>query len=217
MQISTIIGAATLPPVDSVWGIAKQRYSGTVLISQLGHHDASNSRRFVGQWDSYNASGAGWQNMIVMPSRNLVAVHRVDTDAGHSVDETSIGTLLWMILDAAGEKEIGDAPLLKRTQGTRLTADTLPQALQACTLQTTRSGAEIKITYRPDGTFTVSLNEEALAEARWWLDGDNYCHDLGPENGGRQCFQVLQNGDQLVLFDLDGYALMRFECAQQKR
>jgi hypothetical protein len=30
-----------------------------------------------------------------MPSRNLVVVHLMDSDAGHSVDETRIGTLLW--------------------------------------------------------------------------------------------------------------------------
>jgi len=36
---------------------------------------------------SYCASGLVGQNIIVMPSRNLVAVHRVDTDAGRSVDD----------------------------------------------------------------------------------------------------------------------------------
>lgn len=43
---------------------------------------------------SYYASGANGQEIIVMPSRKLVVVHLVDSDAGHSVDETSIGTLL---------------------------------------------------------------------------------------------------------------------------
>ena len=43
---------------------------------------------------SYYASGAYGQRIIVMPSRNLVVVHRVDSVAGDSVGEEKIGTLL---------------------------------------------------------------------------------------------------------------------------
>jgi len=164
---------------------------------------------------SYYASGLGGQNIIVMPSRNLVVVHRADTDAGRVVDEGSIGTLLWMILDAAGEMGIGDSPLLERAVGTRLTADTLPQVLQACTLRTTQGNTEITVIPGPGQTFSLTAYDQVLGEGRWWLDGDNYCHDLGPEVGGPQCFQVLLNGDQLAFFDLDGYVSMRFECVQR--
>jgi CubicO group peptidase (beta-lactamase class C family) len=163
---------------------------------------------------SYYASGAYGQNVIVMPSRNLVVVHRADSDAGHSVDEASIGTLLWMILDAAGEAGIGDPPLLERAVGTRLTADTLPQALQASTLRATQGGAEIIVTYGPDQAVSVSLNGAPLAEGRWWVEGDHYCHDLGPEHGGRQCGQIVLNGNQLTWFDMDGYLSMTFEYGQ---
>jgi CubicO group peptidase (beta-lactamase class C family) len=161
---------------------------------------------------SYYASGYGGQNVIIMPSRNLVVVHRVDTDAGRMVGEGSIGTLLWMILDAAGEKAIGDPPLLERAVGTRLTADTLPQVLQACSLRATQGSTEILVTFGPDQTVSVSEYGAVVVETRWWLEGDNYCRDLGPELGGRQCSQVLQNGDQLTFFDLDGYASMHFAC-----
>jgi len=164
---------------------------------------------------SYYASGFGGHNIIVMPSRNLVVVHRVDTDAGHMVDDVKIGTLLWLILDAAGEKGIGDAPLLERAVGTRLTADTLPQVLQACPLRTTQGSAEIIVTFGPGQSVSVSAYGAVLVETRWWLDGDNYCHDLGPEFGGRQCFQLVRNDNQLTFFDLDGYVSMRFDCAQR--
>jgi len=163
---------------------------------------------------SYYASGAYGQNVIVMPSRNLVVVHRVDSDAGHSVDDTSIGTLLWMILDAAGEKGIGDPPLLERAVGTRLTADTLPQVLQTSTLSVTQGGAEIVLTYGPDQAVSVSLNGAPLVEGRWWVDGDRYCHDLGPEYGGRQCGHMVLDGNQIMLFDLDGYAVLQLEVGQ---
>jgi hypothetical protein len=163
---------------------------------------------------SYYASGYGGHNLIVMPARKLVVVHRVDTDAGQMVDESNIGTLLWMILDAAGEAGIGDPPLLARAVGTRLTAETLPQVLQTSTLRVTQSGAEIVVTYGPDQTVSVSLNGAPLAEGRWWTAGDLYCHDLGPENGGRQCGQLVLNGSQLAWFDLDGYQALTFEYRQ---
>ena len=165
---------------------------------------------------SYYASGYGGHNVIIMPSRNLVVVHRAETDAGRMVDEASIGTLLWMILDAAGEKAIGDPPLLERAVGTRLTADTLPQVLQACSLRSTQGSTDISVTFGPDQTMSVSAYGGAVVvEAPWWLEGDNYCHDLGPEYGGRQCSQVLQNGDQLTFFDLDGYASNHFACVRR--
>jgi CubicO group peptidase (beta-lactamase class C family) len=164
---------------------------------------------------TYWASGYGGQNVIVFPSRNLVVVHRVNTDAGHSVDDASIGTLLWMILDAAGETGIGDPPLLERAAGTRLTAETLSQALQANTL-TSVGGIEITLTFGPDQAVSLSQNGTLLAQGHWWLEGDNYCHDLGREYGGRQCFQLLQNGSRITVFDLDGYALLQFESAQRE-
>jgi CubicO group peptidase (beta-lactamase class C family) len=163
---------------------------------------------------SFVASGYGGHNVIVMPARKLVVVHRVDTDAGHMVGEANIGTLLWMILDAAGEAGIGDPPLLERAMGTRLTANNLAQVLQMCTLRGTQSGAEVLFTYGPDQIVSVSLNGAPLSEGRWWAAGDLYCHDLGPEFGGRQCGQFLLNGNQLTWFDLEGYAFVTFEYEQ---
>lgn len=156
---------------------------------------------------SYYAWGANGQHIIVMPARNLVVVHLVDTDAGDAVPEQNIGILLWMILDAAGEPEIGDPPLLERATGTRLTAETLPQAYSGNTFHAWEGGTEIIATYRADQTFSVWLEGVGNIEGRWWVEGDNYCHDLGAKYGGRQCFQVLQDGNELRLFDLDGQAV----------
>jgi CubicO group peptidase (beta-lactamase class C family) len=163
---------------------------------------------------SYYASGMYGQNIIVMPSRNLVVVHRVDSDAGDSVDESSIGTLLWMILDAAGEKDIGDPPLLERAVGTRLTADTLPQALEGCSLRAWGGGGEQVVTFGPNQTLAVSLNGVPLVQGRWWVEGDFCCFDPGADYGGRKCSQLVLNGDRLTFFDLEGYATMRAEVTR---
>jgi len=163
---------------------------------------------------SYYASGMFGQEIIVMPSRNLVVVHRVDSDAGDSVAEENIGTLLWMILDAAGETDIGDPPLLERAVGTRLTAATLPQALRRSTLHTTQGGVEITVTYSAEQSVSVWVEGVGGVEGHWWVEGDNYCHDLGAEYGGRQCYQVVQNRNKLRWFDLNGYATLTFEYSQ---
>lgn len=160
---------------------------------------------------SYYASGYGGHNVIVMPARDLVVVHRADTDAGLMVDEAKIGILLWMILDAAGETNIGDPPLLERVAGTRLTAAALPQVLQTGTLSMMQAGAEITVTHGPDQTVSVSLNGAPLVAGRWWIEGDNYCRDLGPEYGGRQCAQLVLDGNRLKYFDMDGYLANTFQ------
>jgi hypothetical protein len=38
---------------------------------------------------------------------------------------------------------------------------------------------------------------------------------LGVDLGESACFQVLQNGNQIMLFDLYGYAALQFEVAQR--
>ncbi len=163
---------------------------------------------------SYYASGAYGQEIIVMPARNLVVVHRVDSDVGDSVSEDSIGTLLWMILDACGATDIGDPPLLERAVGTRLSGEALEQALTDCILRTTQGGMQISVAFGPEQSMTVSLYGAQVVQGRWWAEGELFCQDLGPEYGGRQCGYVVRNGNQVRWFSLDGYAESVFEVVQ---
>jgi hypothetical protein len=77
------------------------------------------------------------------------------------------------------------------------------------------SGSEVTVTFGPDKTLSLSVNGTLLAKGTWWLDGDNYCHDLGADFGGSECFQVIQNGSRILLFDLDGYAVLQLEVVQR--
>jgi hypothetical protein len=50
---------------------------------------------------SFSARGAGGHYILVLPSRDMVIVHRVNTDvAGNSVSSAEFGTLVGMILAA---------------------------------------------------------------------------------------------------------------------
>lgn len=54
---------------------------------------------------AYSARGAGGHYILVIPSREMVIVHRVNTDApGQSVGSDEFGTLVKMILDAKTEE-----------------------------------------------------------------------------------------------------------------
>ena len=51
---------------------------------------------------AYSASGAGGDYILVLPSQDMVIVHRVNTDIrGNSVSGSELGTLVNMILEAA--------------------------------------------------------------------------------------------------------------------
>jgi hypothetical protein len=150
-----------------------------------------------------------------MPARSLVVVHRSNTGvAGHDVSEWEIGTLLWPILDVAGETDIGNPVLLERAVGTRLTADTLPQVLQAGAFNGV-VGSEFTVAFGPDQTLSLYEDGMRLTEGTWWMEDDNYCHQLPNEYGGRQCFQVVQNGSEIMLFDLGGYAALQTEAVSR--
>ncbi|MFH6601860.1 hypothetical protein ACEZ3G_00110 [Maribacter algicola] len=49
---------------------------------------------------TYSARGAGGQWMEVIPERNMVFVHLVDTYVKNNVAFEDIGTLLQMVLDS---------------------------------------------------------------------------------------------------------------------
>ena len=62
----------------------------------------------------------------------LIGVH---VGNGNMVSSAQIGRLLWHILDAAGETDIGELPTLAGAKGDRLTGDSLQKTLKGCTIK----------------------------------------------------------------------------------
>ena len=91
-----------------------------------------------------------------------------------------------------------------------LTAETLPQVLLASPFNVI-VGSEFTLQIDPDHTLSLFENDTLLVKGRWWMEGDHYCQNLGDGLGGKQCFQVLQNGNRIMLFDLEGYAGLQYE------
>ena len=154
---------------------------------------------------SYYASGWGGQKVIVLPYRDLVIVHRVNTDKdGQAVDTSQIGTLLWLILDAAGETEIGGAPFIEDAPGVRLTAEDLQETLAGSTLRSATNSGELVIAAREDVTLTVSVGEALIDAGKWWTEGDTLCALLTSSNPEGSCSLVILDGSTIKLYDLDG-------------
>jgi CubicO group peptidase (beta-lactamase class C family) len=162
---------------------------------------------------SYYASGWGGHEAIVLPYRKLVIVHRVNTDeAGQSVDTNQIGVLLWLILDAAGEMEIGESPFIESAKGVRLTADNLHETLAGSTARDATSAGELVVSFGEDGTMTVSVAGALIDTGTWWAEGNKLCIQFtNPDLGGSACYSVVLDGTTIKLFDLHGGLEMKFE------
>jgi len=161
---------------------------------------------------SFYAAGYRGHYVIVLPYRNLVIVHRVDTDTGNvDVGGREIGPLLWLILDAAGETDIGDAPFLETAKGILVTADNLHETWGESTIRHW-DGPEGQFiaAYNPDGTMTFTAREsgELVDIGKWWAEGDRLCRQWDELNGGEKaCFYIVLEGTTLQWFDLDGISV----------
>ena len=169
---------------------------------------------------SFYASGYRGQRVIVLPYRNLVIVHRVDTDLGNvDIGSREIGPLLWLILDAAGETDIGDAPLLEVAEGLRVTADNLHETWGESMIWHLDGPEDQYITsYAPDGTLTLTAREsgELVDTGKWWAEGDEVCRQWKELDGGKKaCFYVVLDGTTLRQFDLEGISVGKVNFSRE--
>lgn len=160
---------------------------------------------------SFFASGWGGHTAIVLPYRKLVIVHRVNTDEpGQSVDESEIGTLLWFILDAAGETEIGESPLIEAAKGIRLTADNLQETLAGSIAQVATGAGEVVLSFSKDGAMSLSVGEALIDTGKWWTEEDKLCIQFtDPDLEGGGCYSAVLDGTTIKLFDPDGMLVQK--------
>jgi CubicO group peptidase (beta-lactamase class C family) len=174
---------------------------------------------------TFEAIGAEGQYAFVIPNLDLVIVHRINSDPAQEPNGPrkreptfrQIGRLLWLILAAAGDHEIGPDASLVHADGARLDAAALKTELSGKSL---RTGASLK-----DGAYawelhadgTLSVVTGADRHARWhgnWRVDDNarYCRTLddGDARISRErCDVVVIKDNAVRLFDDDG--LMEFD------
>jgi hypothetical protein len=166
---------------------------------------------------SYYASGYRGHRVIVLPYRDLVVVHRVDTDGGDAnLDDAQIGLLLWLILDAAGETEIGESLYIDSTPGVRLTAENLRETLEGSTARRGGGAGEVVASFEKDGTLPLSLGGSLVDTGKWWVEEDKLCVQFTNPDIEGGCNYVVLDGPTMSLFDLDrGTLSMRFEYSRE--
>jgi CubicO group peptidase (beta-lactamase class C family) len=157
---------------------------------------------------SYYAAGWGGQMLIVLPYKNLVIVHRVNTDSpGRRASGYQIGRLLWLILSAAGESDIGEDPSIESTKGVRLKENDLKQLFEEDRRWVGPNngiwagGKSLIISCIKDGTLLFSPGEEHKFKGKWWISGNRFYFKI---MGMRDFFFIVQDGNIFKLFDYTG-------------
>ena len=166
---------------------------------------------------SYEAIGAEGQYAFVIPAYDLVVVHRVNSDLPHRPEPNfrQMARLLWLVLSAAGDHDVGPDVALAHAAGTRLAGGALTSALTGKTLAVGKwlEGGPFAWQLRADGTMSI-LAGPARRE-RWtgtWRvdDRDRFCRTLNENDARELCLVVVANDARLQLFDRDG--LMRLDA-----
>ena len=151
---------------------------------------------------SYRASGWGGHEIFVLPYRNLLIVHRVNTDwKGEMVSSGQIGRLLWHILDAAGETDIGEKPTLEGAKGILLAGDDLHKALTGCVIKTDY----FLVKFHADSRFEMWTGRKRFDTGHWWVEKDKCWLKSGVITGGRKVgVRLVLDEDTIKWYDQDG-------------
>ncbi|MFC2079536.1 serine hydrolase [Candidatus Bipolaricaulota bacterium] len=165
---------------------------------------------------SYYASGYGGHKVVVLPYRNLVIVHRVDTFAGEEeeVSEEEFGILLWRILDAAGETDIGEPPFIEAAPGIRLDTEGLISAVSGNVLQMIGGAVDLAVAFDPDRTLSILYEGNVLYTGTWYVVIDTLFVDVpGTDIGGR--FQAVLDDTTIRLYTPEGMLSARFKIMEE--
>jgi CubicO group peptidase (beta-lactamase class C family) len=155
---------------------------------------------------TFFALGAGGQYAIVLPAYDLVVVHRVDRDIADYREPgmREIGRLLWLILSADHQQDIGPDASIEAAHGTRLDDAALRSTLSGATLAfgETATGGPYEARLAVDGGYTVlnSSPPTVSASGTWMIDKNRLCRTLKDT----RCYTVVADGNDLVLFDRNG-------------
>ncbi len=121
--------------------------------------------------------------------------------------------LLWLLLSAAGDNDVGPDTALGHAAGEHLTGDALKARLAGATLSVREAlkGGPFTWQLAADGGLTMLAGAEhrETSKGTWRLDDDRYCRTLSVPNPREACFSVVADKSRLQFFDADG--LMRFD------
>jgi CubicO group peptidase (beta-lactamase class C family) len=161
---------------------------------------------------AYYAAGYRGHRMILFPGRNLLMVHRVNTDlpehgrwsegTAPTIDNHRIGRLLWKLLDAAGMREIGPDPSWSAAPGERLEGSAIRGLLLRKAVDMENG---MRFAAYADGRCAIFWQGKVFERGRWWVEGDLFCSRWeGEQPGTPRRYRLTLAGDILHRYELDG-------------
>ena len=137
-------------------------------------------------------------------------MQRVDTSqSDETVPENEFGALLWLILDAAGETDIGPSPFMDQATGTRLDDNALLAALTGNTLHIS-SGGSVSAAFTADRTIYLMVEGTVVLTGYWYVVHDMlYAEVPGTDISGH--YIAFQDGKFVSLYRSDGLLSVQFE------
>jgi CubicO group peptidase (beta-lactamase class C family) len=167
---------------------------------------------------SYYAAGWGGHRVFVLPYKKLVVVHRVNTDdPGERPMNHHIGRLLWLILSAAGEKDIGEDPSIEAASGARLATKDLKQLLAngskwiGANNGIFPGGDSLIISCSKTGELSLSASKNLEFKGKWWIARDRFYFKI---LGMKAYLSIFQKGDTLSLYDPTGTLYGKFTISE---
>ena len=171
---------------------------------------------------TFAAMGSEGQYAFVIPAYDLVFVHRINSDVpvgtlpGQRKPEPTIqqlARLLWLLLSAAGDHDVGPDISLAHASGDHLAGGALKTTLTGATLSSGEllKGGPYTWQLAADGALTVLGGAEGRQSftGTWRVDNDHYCRTLKLPGASEACFSVVAGKSRLQFYDADG--LMRFD------
>ena len=162
---------------------------------------------------SYYASGFGGHRVVILPYRSLVIVHRVDTTGSEeTVPENEFGALLWLILDASGETNIGTPPFMDQASGIRLNSEALLNAISGNTLHMT-DGSPVSAAVTQDRVLHMMVNGVVVMTGSWYVVHDMLYADVpGTDISGH--YSAFLDEETISLYEPNGMLSVRFVIEQ---
>jgi CubicO group peptidase (beta-lactamase class C family) len=165
----------------------------------------------------YYASGYGGHRVVVLPYLDLVIVHRVNTfEYEDEVTPAEFGVLLWRILDAAGETDIGDPPYIECAPGELLVADDLQAMIAGAHLRSVGGSTQADALFDGDGTLRIFVDGVQIIEGTWSIEGSELSV-LAPELDTGGPLKAVQDGSILRFFEQSGILSNTFEIVGEDR
>jgi CubicO group peptidase (beta-lactamase class C family) len=161
---------------------------------------------------AYYAAGYRGHRMLLLPGRDLLLVHRVNTylpkkgawseGMAPAISNRRIGRLLWTLLDAAGIGGLGPDPSWSAAPGERLDGKAIREILLRKAIKMENG---LRFTAYADGRCAIFRRGQVLDKGRWWVEEDLFCSRWASE--GRRLprrYRLAVEGSTIRRYEIDG-------------